>query len=397
MKYYPRDIELSLASAARHFRVIVLTGARQTGKSTVLQKLFGKTHRYVTLDNPRDLSLAKSDPEFFFKEYGDQVILDEIQRAPELLLYIKQAVDKSSKKGRFILTGSQQFEMMKNLQETLAGRAALFHLLPMAVGEGPAKHKDYIWRSLHGSYPEIVCSSGHDSARWYASYVATFIERDVQPFYRLEKIAHFRDFLFLLGTRNAQTLNYQSLASDLGVSIHAIKYWTKILETAGIIYLLRPYYRNLGSRIIKSPKVYFCDNGLVSYLTATQTKPQLLRGPMAGAMFENHALQETLKFFVNRGLIPPVYYFRSNNGLEVDLVIERKPGQLLGFEIKSSATPRIAMASSLTRLDDLAQKKQTRFLSRGIICLAEKAFPIARDIQAWSVPEYLAHLASFFK
>ncbi|MFA5261817.1 MAG: ATP-binding protein, partial [Candidatus Omnitrophota bacterium] len=222
MRYYPRNIENVLKKAAGQFRVLVLTGMRQTGKSTLLQHLFQKTHRYVSLDNPRDLKLAQDDPELFFTEYKEPLIIDEIQYAPQLLAYIKLRVDKSGKRGQFILTGSQQFTMMHNLRESLAGRAAIFHLLPMAVTEAKADTQNYLFRGINGSYPELIVRPGHDPERWFGSYVATYIEKDVQPFYRLEKITYFRDLLFLLAARSSQVLNYQSLSNDLGVSIQAV-------------------------------------------------------------------------------------------------------------------------------------------------------------------------------
>ena len=196
MKYYARNIEAVLKKAAGQFRVLVLTGMRQTGKSTLLAHLFQKTHRYVSLDNPRDLKLAQDDPELFFDEYKEPLIIDEIQNAPQLLPYIKIRVDKSDKRGRFILTGSQQFTMIHDLRETLAGRAAIFHLLPMAVTEAQNATQSYLFRGINGSYPELIVRPDHDPERWFGSYVATYIEKDVLPFYRLEKITHFRDLLF---------------------------------------------------------------------------------------------------------------------------------------------------------------------------------------------------------
>ncbi len=240
-KYYPRLIEPVLKAAAKQFRVLVLTGARQTGKSTLLQNLFKKTHRYVSLDNLADLKLAKEDPTAFFEENPPPLILDEIQYAPELLALVKKRVDAKQKTGEFIITGSQQFTMMKNLQETLAGRAVLFQLHPMALTEGPVRSQNYEARILTGSYPELLTRVGMNPDPWYSSYLSTYIDRDVQPHYRLEKASHFRDFIFLLASRTGQTLNYQSLAHDLGVSLSAVRFWVKILETSHIIYLLKPF------------------------------------------------------------------------------------------------------------------------------------------------------------
>ena len=391
MKYYPRNIETALQQAARQFRVVVLTGARQTGKSTLLQHLFKKTHRYVSFDNPRHLKLAQEDPELFFQEYPPPLIIDEIQYAPKLLSHVKMGVDKTQKKGQFLITGSQQFTMMKNLQETLAGRAALFQLLPLAVTEGKTSSRDYEFRGLVGSYPELALASRHDSERWFASYVSTYIEKDVQPHYRLEKITHFRNFIFLLAARTAQILNYQTLSNDLGVSISAVKLWVRILEASQMIYLLRPYYINLGSRIVKSPKIYFTDIGLVNYLIGNHERNALFRGPQAGALFENFVIQEVLKHYFNRGKIPPLFYYRTNNGLEVDLIIEEKQSVIRPCEIKLSRSPNSGMAQSIQRLGNL-NKNKVSILGGSVISLTADPFPLTRHIKTMGLKEFLKQL-----
>jgi len=392
MKYYERGIEKVIKEAVKQFRVIILTGARQTGKSTLLRHLFSKTHRYVTFDNPRELKLAQEDPELFFEEYSGPLILDEIQYVPELLSYIKLKVDSSPQKGQFIITGSQQFTLMKGIRETLAGRVALFQLFPMAINEGKAKTQEYEFRAINGSYPEIVSSRGINSQRWYGSYISTYIEKDVQMHYRLEKITYFRDLLFLLAARCSQILNYQSLSNDLGVSINAVKYWIKILEAAQIIYLLKPYYINLGSRVVKSPKIYFTDIGLVSYITGVQDKKALFRGPQAGALFENFVIQELIKYFTNSGKIPPIYYYRTNNGLEVDLVIERQQGKIIPCEIKLTKTPHQGMVQSIERLRKFNRKKSVTILDSQVISLVAKSYPLLKTARAYNLKEFLAQL-----
>ena len=392
MKYYKRDVELVIKEAARQFRVVVLTGARQTGKSTLLRHLFNKTHRYVTFDNPRDLKLAQEDPEFFFEEYSGPLILDEIQYVPELLSYIKLKVDFSPRKGQFIITGSQQFTLMKGIRETLAGRVALFQLFPMTINEGKIKSQEYEFRAINGSYPEVVSSRDINSQRWYGSYISTYIEKDVQMHYRLEKITYFRDLVFLLAARCSQVLNYQSLSNDLGVSITAVKYWIKILEASQIIYLLKPYYINLGSRIVKSPKIYFTDIGLVSYITGVQNKKALFRGPQAGALFENFVIQEVIKYFANSGQIPPIYYYRTNNGLEVDLVIEKQQGKIMPCEIKLTKTPHPGMVQSIERLRRFNRKKSVTILDSSLISLVTESYPLLRTARAYNLKEFLARL-----
>ncbi len=390
MKYYPRNIENILKEASGQFRVLVLTGMRQTGKSTVLQRLFQKTHRYVSLDNPRDLKLAQEDPELFFDEYKEPLIIDEIQYAPNLLPYIKIRVDKSQSKGRFILTGSQQFTMMHNLRETLAGRAAIFNLLPMAITEAKSATRNYIFRGMNGSYPELLVTPSHNPERWFGSYISTYIEKDVQPVYRLEKISHFRDLLFLLAARASQALNYQSLSNDLGVSIQAVKLWISILEASQVIFLLRPYHTNLGSRIIKSPKIYFTDIGLVNYLIGNRSRSALTRGMQAGAIFENFVIQELLKHYFNRGLMPPLYYYRTNNGLEIDLIIEEKSGVIRPCEIKLTKTPNLNMVNSIERLRNLSKDKTLSILDGCVISLIDKSFPLTKTARAYNLEDFLS-------
>jgi len=389
MKYFSRDIESVLKKAAGQFRVLALTGMRQTGKSTLLNYLFKKTHHYVSLDNPRDLKLAQDDPELFFDEYKAPLIIDEIQYAPQLLPYIKMRVDKSSKRGQFILTGSQQFTMSRNLKETLAGRVAIFHLLPMSITEAKVSTQSYPFRAINGSYPELIVRPSHDPQRWFGSYVATYIEKDIQPFYRLEKITYFRNLLFLLAARTSQVLNYQSLANDLGVSIQAVKLWINILEVSQVIYLLRPYHINLGSRIVKSPKVYFTDIGLVNYLIGNKSSAALTRGLQAGAIFENFVVQELLKYYYNLGLTPPLYYYRTNNGLEVDIIIEERAGVLKPCEVKLSKTPNSGMLNSIERFRSLSKNKKLTVLDGCLISLVEKSFPITKTARAYNLKEFL--------
>jgi len=389
MKYYRRDIENILKEAAGQFRVLVLTGMRQTGKSTLLQHLFQKTHNYVSLDNPRDLKLAQEDPELFFDEYKEPLIIDEIQNSPQLLPYIKIRVDKQGGRGRFILTGSQQFTMIHNLRETLAGRVAIFHLLPMAITEAKSATQNFPFRGINGSYPELIVNPGHNPERWFGSYVSTYIEKDVQPFYRLEKISHFRDLLFLLAARSSQVLNYQSLSNDLGVSIHAVKLWVSILEISQVIFLLRPYHINLGSRIVKSPKVYFTDIGLVNYLIGNKSKSALTRGAQAGAIFENFVVQELLKHYFNLGLTPPLYYYRTNNGLEIDIIIEEKAGVIRPCEIKLTKTPNANMLNSIERLRNLNKSKKLSILDGCLISLVDKSFPLTKTSRAYNLKEFL--------
>ena len=393
MKYYTREMEDTLQKAVKQFRVIVLTGARQTGKSTLLKHLFLKTHKYISLDDPKISKLASDDPELFFQEFPPPMIIDEIQYVPGLLRYIKMFVDKSPGRGQFILTSSQQFTLIRGLRETLAGRAVIFYLYPMSIKEGMKSTQNYKFRALSGSFPELIAYKGIDPDLWYASYINTYIEKDVQMNYQIEKITYFRNLLFLLAARASQILNYQSLSNELGVSNVIIKSWIKILEAAQIIYLLKPYYINLGSRIIKSPKLYFTDIGLVSYITGNRSDTALYRGPQSGALFENFVLQEILKKYANRGRVPGLFYYRNNSGLEVDLIIESKTGCIKPCEIKLSKTPHKGMTRAITRLRMLGKKKgNVKFESGSVISLVDKPYPLTKNDKACSPEDFLRAL-----
>lgn len=392
MVYYKRNIEATIQEAIKSFRSIVLTGARQTGKSTLLKKLLSEKYNYVSFDNPRYLKYAQDDPESFIDEYSFPLIIDEIQYAPNILPFIKLKIDKAQKKGMYVLTGSQQFTMMKGLQETLAGRVGMFSLMPMAIDEGKVQSQNFTFRINRGSYPELINLPKSKLETWYSSYISSYIDRDVQPFYRLEKVTYFRDLLFLLAHRVSQVLNLNSLSSDLGVSISAIKLWIRILEISQLIYLLRPYYVNLGSRIVKSPKIYFSDVGLLNYFLGGLNKSDLLKSPYAGAIFENFVIQEIIKHFLNNGKLPPIYYYRTNNGLEVDLIIEERAGLLRACEIKLTKHPDTNVLKPIQRLVDLNKKKSINFHKTSVITSTNETYPILKDVKVYEIKDFLSTL-----
>ncbi len=395
MKYYSRQIEKVLKKAVKDYRIIVVTGARQTGKSTLLKHVFGSSFSYVTLDDPKILKLAKEDPELFFSEFKSPLIIDEIQYAPELLPYIKIIVDKASTRGQFIITGSQQFTLMKGLQETLAGRAVLFNLAPMSVFEGPKETQQYEFKALNGSYPEVVAYKNMGSSNWHGSYMNTYIEKDIVSHYRVEKITSFKNLVFLLAARTSQVLNYQSLSNDLGVSSVIVKSWIKMLEASQIIYLLKPYHTNLGSRIIKSPKLFFMDVGLAAYLCGIESSVMLFRSVQAGSLFENFVIQEIVKYYINQGKTPPMYYYRTNNGLEVDLIIEKKLGRIIPCEIKLSKTPNKGMISGITRFRKLNQTKNVTIENGVVISQASKKFPLTRTETVYPLKDFLNSVCDY--
>jgi predicted AAA+ superfamily ATPase len=397
MKYIHRHIEATVKNLISSFPSLAITGPRQSGKSTLLIHTL-PNYRYVTLDDPLTREQALSDPLFLLDSMGDRAIIDEIQLAPQLLSHVKMQIDSNrKKKGRFIFTGSQQFTMIKNLGDSLAGRIALLDLLPFSVAEKKAALslqgtlEYFIHACLRGSYPEPVIDSSIDTAAWYGSYVQTYLERDIRSLYNIGNLRDFQRFLQLLAARCAQILNVSSFAKDLGVSVPTLKNWLSILEASRIVYLLPPYYNNMGKRVTKSPKVYFLDCGLVCYLTGIKDKDHLIKGPMAGALFENYCIQETVKLYFNRGERAPLYYMRTNNGLEIDLLIERAFNVFVPVEIKFQKTPHASMGSNILRFKKVFPGFS---VTEGIILsLTDKSLPLHADIEAMPFEKYLEKIA----
>ena len=267
-RYIHRRLEDVLKKLIKSFPAVALTGPRQSGKSTLLKNIFGGTYTIISFDDPITRERAISDPRLFIDGLREKIIFDEIQYVPQLLSYIKILIDHNcSKRGRFIITGSQQFHLIKNLGDTLAGRIALLNLLPFSIEEKRQipflrnklldTQANFIHSSLRGSFPEIALHPEMESDAWYGSYIQTYLERDLRTIYNIGSLREFQQFLHLLATRCSQILNLSSFANDLGISVNTIKKWLSILEASHIIYILPPYYRNLGKRITKSPKIYF--------------------------------------------------------------------------------------------------------------------------------------------
>ena len=396
MKYIHRLIERKVKHLVHSFPSIAITGPRQSGKSTLLINTL-KGYRYITFDDPLTRDRAISDPQFFIDSLGEKTIIDEIQYAPGILSYIKMKIDGNrDRKGMYIFTGSQQFTMIKNLGDSLAGRIALLDLLPFSVVEKKESVKlkttlDYfVNAALTGSYPELIVDPSMDLYSWYGSYIQTYLERDIRSLYHIGNLRDFQRFMQLLAGRCAQILNLSDFAKDLGVSVPTIKNWLSVLEASRIIYLLPPYYNNLGKRITKSPKIYFTDIGIVCYLTGVRDKTHLLQGPMAGALFENFCIQEALKVFFNQGQSPRLYYLRMGNNLEIDLLIERSARSLIPLEIKLSKTPSLGMGSAISRFRNLFSAFD---IGKGfIVSLAEQTIPLGRELTAITFDDYLKEL-----
>jgi hypothetical protein len=337
MNYVNRAIERSVRKAAGQFPALAITGPRQTGKSTLLKTLFPK-HAYISLDEPSVRLSAKQDPGLFIENLDLPVIIDEIQYAPELLPYIKIVIDRDrSKNGRFLLTGSQMFPLMAGISESLAGRIALFELLGFSWEELPdatGTAKDCYSRIFNGFYP-VPATRHMDTRTFYSSYISTYLERDIRQIQNVVDIATFQSFLQLLAARAGQLLNIAEVAKECGISPLTAKRWLSLLETTRIVYLLRPYFRNITKRVVKTPKLYFTDTGLLAYLLKYPSAETMMAGPQAGAFFENMVIIEALKRKFNHGLLYEMYFYQDSNHNETDLVLDFGQRFVLA-EIKST-------------------------------------------------------------
>lgn len=391
--YYQRTLSSVIEKATKSFKVVLITGPRQVGKSTLFEKLMEQGRTKVSLDDFDVLTLAKQDPNLFFQTYKPPLLIDEVQKAPELLVQIKKIVDATDEKGLFWLTGSQKFTLMKNVSESLAGRVAVLDLQGLSQSEKlnnpdrgifvpdmPLQTKRPIWSAketfkvIHtGSYPQLF-DGITDWELYYKSYVDTYLMRDVKDIVQLGNELTFLRFLKVLAPLTAQQLNYANLARNIDVAPNTVKNWVNILQTLGIIYLLQPYFENnIGKRLVKSPKVYFMDTGLCAYLCAIKTSDALMESYLSGEFVETYAVSEIIKSYIHNGKTPNIYYCRTLNQEEIDVVIEQND-KVYPIEIKQTATPNISMAKNFKLVDE--QKKGIGC----ILCLSEKFIPINKDL-----------------
>jgi len=394
--YIPRDLQPILLNRLATFPSVVVSGPRQSGKSTLLLKTL-PDYTYITLDDPVTRERALADPNLFLDSAGDRVIIDEIQQAPQLLSYVKMRIDRQRDlRGSFVFTGSQQFALIRDLSDSLAGRIAPLDLLPFSLAEkkraglSSQTLKAFVQASLRGSFPELIVFPGMNSSAWYGAYIQTYLERDVRTLYNIGNLRDFQRFIQLLAARCAQVLNLSSFARELGISVPTIKNWLSILEAGRIIYLLPPYHTNLGKRITRAPKLYFLDIGIVCYLTGIRDEAHLLNGPLAGALFENYCLQEIIKWFFHRGERANLYYLRTHNQLEVDLLIEKAFQTNIPVEFKLSKTPHSAMGSSIERFKNLFSSWNIK--PGSLVSLSEESFPLKHDLQVRTLNDFLSSL-----
>lgn len=398
MHYIKRNLEKVVAQVTKEYPVVLVTGPRQVGKTTMLQKLMEGTDRgYVTLDDLNDRSLAKNDPELFLQLHKPPVLIDEVQYAPELFTYIKKYADKNHEPGAFWLTGSQVFKLMGGVQESLAGRVAVLSLTSLSQAEISGgemkpftieleklsereKERDktdargIFERIYRGFMPAIVSGANSNSQFFYSSYLSTYIERDIRDLSDAIDSLKFLKFMTAAAARCGQMVNVADIAQDADINQTQAKNWLGILETLGIIFYLHPYSNNLLKRLVKTPKLYFYDTGLVCYLTKWSSADTLESGAMNGAILENYVVAEIAKTYWNCGIEPYMYYYRDKDAKEIDIVLEHD-GVLNPIEIKKTSNP----GTELTKVFELLDKSSTPRSKGAIICMKPGLGAIDRD------------------
>lgn len=362
---YQRTMQKELKRAAEQLPVVTLLGPRQSGKTTLVKQTFPEKP-YVNMESLHIRELAMSDPLAFLEQYPEGAILDEIQEVPKLLSYIQVRVDATKKKGEFILTGSHQIELNEAISQSLAGRVAILHLLPLSLKElqeaGITKSLDATL--LEGCYPRIYADQ-LDPTKTYASYVRTYLERDIRKILKVHNLDLFQKFIILCASRVGQIFNKDSLAGEVGISAKTVGHWLSILEACYIVYRLPPYFESFGKRVVKSPKIYFCDVGLVAYLLGIETVEQMAREPLRGNLFENLVVNELMKARYNQGLDPRLYFFQVSGRNEIDLLYQ-KGHQLVPIEIKSSRTFNSSFISGIKSFKKMAPDRfETPYLIYG--------------------------------
>ena len=400
MNYIKRDMEEVVLRLSKQFSAILITGPRQVGKTTMLKKLMeqeasGRT--YVTLDDINNRMMAKTDPALFLQIHKPPIFIDEVQYAPELFPYIKIMIDNTHTPGDFWMTGSQIFKLMRGVQESLAGRVALLQMLPVSQQEisggvtvpfttnfdmlverqkaiAKVSAPELFERIWTGGMPALVSGQYKDRAVVYSGYVNTYLERDVRDLSSAIDSLKFMKFITSVAARDAQLVNYKGIADDAEIDQYTAKNWLNILETLGIIFYLHPYSNNVLKRTIKTPKLYFCDTGLVCYLTRWSSAETVMNGAMSGALLENYTIVEIIKSYQNCGREPFIYYYRDRDAKEIDLIIEGD-GELCPLEIKKTAMPDKRLTNTFSVID----KSPLKIGTSAVLCLAEKFSAFDKD------------------
>jgi predicted AAA+ superfamily ATPase len=353
MRYVRRELERVLARAVRNFPAIVLSGPRRAGKTYLLRRLFPQAS-YFLLEDPDLVARLRADPQGFLDAVTTPAILDEVQNVPEVFALVRSRIDRQPRRaGQWLLTGSQEAPLMQGVTESMAGRAAVLQLLPFSTRETPRVSV------LRGGYPEALARPG-GARLWFSSYLQTYLERDVRAVTAVKDLATFRRFLALVASRHGHVLNKTDLAAPLGVSVPTIAQWLSVLETTAQILIVPPFFENLGKRLIKSPKVYLADAGLACHLLGIDTAAELAKSPFIGTLFEGFIASEIVKAQANAGTRRELYYFRDQQGLEVDFLMPRRGGSMVLVECKASRSVTPAMAVALRQLGAAMKGKRGR-------------------------------------
>lgn len=423
MAYIKRASEETIERVSRMFPVLLVTGPRQVGKTTLLQKLAqeqkesGGERKYVTLDDPDVRYLAKHDPGLFLQRYSPPVLIDEIQYATELFPYIKMSVDRSKRKGDFWLTGSQVFHLMKNVSESLAGRVGIVNLLGLSDSEiyetlsqpfttdpahlmsrlpmaKPRGLNEIYERIFRGSMPELYGDRTIDPETYYRSYVNTYLQRDIRDLTQVADETQFYNFMTIVAAHTSKPVIYEELAGEAGISAPTAKKWLSILVSSHIIALVQPYHNNVLKRVVKMPLLHFLDTGLASYLLRWGSPETLEKGAMSGAIFESYVFSEIYKSYLNVGKEPPVFYYRDKDQKEIDLLIYEN-GVLSPVEIKKAASPGKAAVKNFRVLDPVGAERafdglktlKVEIGNGSVVCMAADLLPV--DEKNWYVPVWL--------
>lgn len=423
MTYIKRAAEETILKVSKMFPVLLVSGPRQVGKTTLLlklaeeQKASGITRKYVTLDDPDVRYLAKKDPALFLQRYSPPVLIDEIQYAPELFPYIKMSVDKAKQKGDFWITGSQVFRLMQNVNESLAGRVGIVNLLGLSDAEiyqvtnepfttepdrllkrlsvtKPRELNEIYQRIFKGSMPELYASDNIDWETYYSSYVNTYLQRDISQLAQVADEMQFYNFMTIVASLTSKPVIYEEIANGAGISAITAKKWLSILVSSHIIALVQPYYNNILKRVVKMPLLHFLDTGLAAYLLKWGNPEALERGAMSGAFFETYVFSEIYKSYLNEGKEPPIFYYRDKDQKEIDLLLYQN-GTLSPIEIKKASSPGKLAIKTFDVLNPLTKAStfdnltalKTEIGNGSVICMTKDLIPI--NEKNWFVPVYL--------